>query len=233
MGEVYSLYRDTDGFLYITYASQEMFGAPSTVAGPPCWAKRADIMNWTSDTWWWHRAAKLGKEGTSWVRPRILLPRSCSPTLHMILPHGPFFTPHMSCSTSSDRWTSCLLNLVHNLEGASDPECCCHSLLLKNVMYEKVVPKYEKSKNDDIVWLLYVGNDCNDNNVSLPTTSPQCRVNMMLVIKHLYLLLSATDCFLKSCLPFKNVKLWLWKHSLKTCTVYPAVGTTRNKAVSF
>lgn len=28
MGDIYSRHRDTDGFLYITYASQEMFGAP-------------------------------------------------------------------------------------------------------------------------------------------------------------------------------------------------------------
>ncbi|XP_034739591.1 microtubule-associated proteins 1A/1B light chain 3C [Etheostoma cragini] len=36
MGEVYSRYSDTDGFLYITYASQEMFGAPQTSTGRPC-----------------------------------------------------------------------------------------------------------------------------------------------------------------------------------------------------
>ncbi|KAA8588849.1 hypothetical protein FQN60_010194 [Etheostoma spectabile] len=36
MGEVYSRYSDTDGFLYITYASQEMFGAPQTATRRPC-----------------------------------------------------------------------------------------------------------------------------------------------------------------------------------------------------
>uniref|UniRef100_A0A3Q3EDW9 Microtubule-associated protein 1 light chain 3 gamma, like n=1 Tax=Labrus bergylta TaxID=56723 RepID=A0A3Q3EDW9_9LABR len=36
MGEVYSHHSDTDGFLYITYASQDMFGAPQHAARPPC-----------------------------------------------------------------------------------------------------------------------------------------------------------------------------------------------------
>lgn len=35
MGEIYSLYSDQDGFLYITYASQEVFGAPQTPERPP------------------------------------------------------------------------------------------------------------------------------------------------------------------------------------------------------
>ncbi|XP_010896662.1 microtubule-associated proteins 1A/1B light chain 3C isoform X1 [Esox lucius] len=34
MGEIYSQYRDPDGFLYITYASQDMFGG-DTDATPP------------------------------------------------------------------------------------------------------------------------------------------------------------------------------------------------------
>ncbi|CAB1337532.1 unnamed protein product [Coregonus sp. 'balchen'] len=35
MGEVYSQYSDPDGFLYITYASQDMFGG-DVDASPPC-----------------------------------------------------------------------------------------------------------------------------------------------------------------------------------------------------
>ncbi|KAJ8338011.1 hypothetical protein SKAU_G00369770 [Synaphobranchus kaupii] len=35
MGEVYSQYRDADGFLYLTYASQDMFGG-ETGATPFC-----------------------------------------------------------------------------------------------------------------------------------------------------------------------------------------------------
>lgn len=35
MGEIYSRYSDADGFLYITYASQEMFGAPQPAGRPP------------------------------------------------------------------------------------------------------------------------------------------------------------------------------------------------------
>ena len=35
MGDVYSQYSDPDGFLYITYASQDMFGGDMD-ATPPC-----------------------------------------------------------------------------------------------------------------------------------------------------------------------------------------------------
>ncbi|KAF3693973.1 Microtubule-associated proteins 1A/1B light chain 3C [Channa argus] len=35
MGDIYSRYSDADGFLYITYASQEMFGAAQSADRPP------------------------------------------------------------------------------------------------------------------------------------------------------------------------------------------------------
>ncbi|XP_023685213.1 microtubule-associated protein 1 light chain 3 gamma [Paramormyrops kingsleyae] len=35
MGEIYTQYRDPDGFLYITYTSQDMFGGGAALA-PPC-----------------------------------------------------------------------------------------------------------------------------------------------------------------------------------------------------
>ncbi|XP_048885175.1 microtubule-associated proteins 1A/1B light chain 3C [Brienomyrus brachyistius] len=35
MGEIYTQYRDPDGFLYLTYASQDMFGGGAASA-PPC-----------------------------------------------------------------------------------------------------------------------------------------------------------------------------------------------------
>lgn len=47
MGDIYSRFRDADGFLYITYASQEVFGASQLATGPCWWGWWRWKIKWT------------------------------------------------------------------------------------------------------------------------------------------------------------------------------------------
>lgn len=71
MGEIYSLYSDADGFLYFTYASQEMFGAPHPAHRPPHWTRCRD--NEFNKKYWllWHHATEA-ERSTDGATPSLV-----------------------------------------------------------------------------------------------------------------------------------------------------------------